>query len=148
MSGNDESSPSNAVLLTPYAQSLGIVVVSAASETYAPVLAIDFGSHIEGRPGHLHGGSISGLLETAGYAALQSKLAATGVDAHLKPINITVQFLRAGKPKRSFAQGRITKLGKRTANLTVEAWQDGSDNLIATAVLNVLIAGSRDTGGV
>ena len=146
MSPDDEGSPSNAVLLTPYAQSLG-VVVSAASKTGAPVLALDFGSHIEGRPGHLHGGSISGLLETAGYAALQAKLAAAGIEAQLKPINITVQFLRAGKPKRSFARGRITKLGKRTANLTVEAWQDAPDNPIATAVLNVLIAGTRDTGG-
>ncbi|HBK16827.1 MAG TPA: PaaI family thioesterase, partial [Erythrobacter sp.] len=34
----------------------------------------------------------------------------------------------------------ITKLGRRSANLTVEAWQDDRSRPIATAVMNVLMA--------
>ena len=42
--------------------------------------------------------------------------------------------------RASFACGRITKLGRRSANLTVEAWQDDRERPIATAVMNVLMA--------
>ncbi len=55
------------------------------------------------------------------------------------PINITVQFMRAGNEKRSFARARIVKLGRRTANLSVEAWQDDPLKPIASAVMNVMI---------
>ncbi len=62
-----------------------------------PVLTVDFGPMVEGRPQHFHGGATAGLLETAGYAALRTALLAAGRDPQLKPINITVQYLAAGK---------------------------------------------------
>ena len=98
---------------------------------------------MEGRPEHYHGGATGGLLETAGYAALRAELARSGREAMLKPINITVQYLSAGKSRESFARGRITKLGRRSANITVEAWQDDPARPIATAVMNVLMADSE-----
>ncbi len=123
--------------LTPYARSLGISL--AGEEDGAPVLTFDFGTMVEGRPGHLHGGAISGLLETAGYALLRAELTRSGRNHRLKPINITVQFLAAGKRRQTYAKGRITKLGRRNANITVEAWQDDRDRPIATAVMNILM---------
>ena len=84
--------------------------------------------------------STGGLLETAGYAVLRAELARQQRAAILKPINITVQYLAAGKSRTSYAAGRITKLGRRSANLTVEAWQDDRSRPIATAVMNVLMA--------
>ena len=128
--------------ITPYAKSLGISRHSI--EDGAPVLAIDFGPIVEGRPGALHGGAISGLLETAGYATLRARLDAEGRHPRFKPINITVQFLSTGKQKTSYAKGRITRLGRRSANLTVEAWQDDRDRPIATAVMNIMLT---DGGG-
>lgn len=124
--------------LTPYANSLGITV--HGQEDGAPVLAFDFGSEVEGRPGHLHGGSTSGLLETAGYTLLRHELTTRDRTHRLKPINITVQFLSAGKPQRTYAKARITKLGRRNANIVVEAWQDDRSRPIATAVMNILMA--------
>lgn len=126
------------VRLTPYANSLGIII--HAEEDGAPVLAFDFGSEVEGRPGHLHGGSTSGLLETAGYTLLRHELARRDRQHRLKPINITVQFLSAGKPQRTYAKARITKLGRRNANISVEAWQDDRSRPIATAIMNILMA--------
>lgn len=123
--------------LTPYARSLGIEIEGDADG--APLLYVDFARLVEGRPGHFHGGATSGLLETAGYAALRARLAQEGRTPLLKPINITVQFLSAGKPKRAYAQGRITRLGRRNANLTVEAWQDDRSRPIASAVMNILM---------
>ena len=128
---------SQARIITPYARSLGIEV--ERWEGGAPVMRVDFSDAVLGRPGALHGGAISGLLETAGYGILRAELARSGREAQLAPINITVQFLRAGSEKPSFACGRITKLGRRTANLSVEAWQDDPAKPIASAVMNVMI---------
>ncbi len=130
---------SEALLELPaYARSLGIVL-TGESEGEMPVLTVDFGPMVEGRPHHFHGGATAGLLENAGYAALRTALIAAGRDPQLKPINITVQYLAAGKSQASFAVGRITRLGRRNANVTVEAWQDDRSRPIATAVMNILM---------
>ena len=125
-------------VLTPYARSLGIEL--AEWEDDVPVMRVEFIEAVEGRPEHFHGGATGGLLETAGYAALRAELARLDREAVLKPINITVQYLAAGKSQASFAKGRVTKLGRRSANLTVEAWQDDRSRPIATAVMNVFMA--------
>jgi len=124
--------------LPAYARSLGIVL-TGESDGDMPVLTVDFGPMVEGRPQHFHGGATAGLLENAGYAALRTALIAAGRDPLLKPINITVQYLAAGKSRASFAAGRITRLGRRNANITVEAWQDDRARPIATAVMNILM---------
>ena len=124
--------------LPAYARSLG-VAITAETEGGMPVLTVDFGSNVEGRPGNFHGGATAGMLETAGYAALRTALLAAGRDPQLKPINITVQYLAVGKSKASFAVGRITRLGRRNANVAVEAWQDDRSRPIATAVMNILM---------
>jgi uncharacterized protein (TIGR00369 family) len=126
-----------AEVLTPYARALGIELVG--TEHGAPVLALDFATSIEGRPGVLHGGATSGLLETAAYAALRGELERAGRAPRLKPINVTVQFLLAGKVKRTYACGRIVRLGRRNANVAVEAWQDDRQRPIASAVMNILM---------
>tara|TARA_B100001765_G_C19389055_1_gene286993 strand:- start:34 stop:456 length:423 start_codon:yes stop_codon:yes gene_type:complete len=124
-------------LLSNYARSLGIEV--SGFEDGVPVLCVSGIDAIEGRPGHFHGGATSGLMETAAYAALRVALNDKGEDAELKPINITVQFLAAAKKAPLFAKARITKLGRRSANVTVEAWQDERDRPRASAVMNVMI---------
>ena len=134
--------PDSGEMLTPYARSLGIELAEEAGE--APVMRVSFVEAVEGRPEHYHGGATGGLLETAGYAALRAALAREGREAVLKPINITIQYLAAGKAQTSYAQGRVTKLGRRSANLTVEAWQDDRTRPIATAVMNVLMAQPDD----
>ena len=124
--------------LPAYASSLGIAL-TGEHDGGLPVLTVDFGPMVEGRPQHFHGGATAGLLENAGYAALRTALLAAGRDPLLKPINITVQYLAAGKSQASFAVGRITRLGRRNANITVEAWQNDRTRPIATAVMNILM---------
>jgi uncharacterized protein (TIGR00369 family) len=125
--------------LTPYAKALGIMHES--SDGGVPVLRVEFSDAVQGRPGALHGGAISGLLETAGYALLRDLLIQGNCAPAMKPINLTVQFLAAGKPRPTFAKARVVKLGRRTANLSVEAWQDDPARPIASAVMNVMIGG-------
>ena len=124
--------------LTPYARALGIVLDRMDGEL--PVLRVEFTDAVQGRPGALHGGAISGLLETAGYALLRGALSDVGRPVSMKPINLTVQFLASGKPRATFAKARVVKLGRRTANLSIEAWQDDPARPIASAVMNVMVA--------
>ncbi|MEM6909073.1 MAG: PaaI family thioesterase [Pseudomonadota bacterium] len=122
--------------LPAYAQSLGISVHGLDGEY--PVLTVAFGPTIEGRPGHFHGGATAGLLETAGYAALRRVLLREQRALTMKPINITMQYLAAGKQLQTYAIGRITRLGRRNANIAAEAWQSDRARPIATAVMNIL----------
>lgn len=124
--------------LTAYARSIGIIAAGQA-EGGAPLLSLEFKHELEGRPGAWHGGAIAGLLETAGYAALRAALAAQQRDPELKPINVTVQYLSTGRTRAAHARGRIVRLGRRNANLTVEAWQEDPGRPIASAVMNVLM---------
>lgn len=123
--------------LPAYAKALGITIHEV--EDSVPILKVDFGPNVEGRPQHYHGGATAGLLENAAYAALRVRLDEEGREARLKPVNITVQYLSAGKSRPSFAKGRITRIGRRNANVTVEAWQDDRSRPIASAVLNILM---------
>ena len=127
------------VRLTAYAHAMGIVIIENDSQG-APLLKLDFRDELEGRPGAWHGGAIAGLLETAGYAALHAELGAQRRDPLLKPINITVQYLSTGRRQTSYARARIVRLGRRNANLAVEAWQDDRARPIASAVMNILMA--------
>ncbi len=129
-------------VLPPYAEAMGIVIDQLEGTT--PILAMDFADHVQGRPGYLHGGAISGLLEMAGFAALRAHLDAEDSDRELKPINVSIQFLRGGKSQSTYAAGRIHRVGRRNGHVLVEAWQDDRENPIASAVMNILIAPAED----
>ena len=122
--------------LPPYAALLGLV--EEPGDT-APVYRMDFGQHVIGRPGFLHGGAIGGLLEMAAIGALKQALAIEG-EARIKPINLTVDYMRGGRDKPTFARGSVTRLGTRIANVEAVAWQDDPDRPIAAARINFLIA--------
>jgi uncharacterized protein (TIGR00369 family) len=119
--------------LPPYAHVLGITVEPGAE---APTLVMPFAEDVLGRPGFLHGGAIAGLLEMAAIAALDQALAADG-GGRIKPINVTVDFMRGGRDHPTRATGRVTRLGTRVANVEATATQDGKP--IAAARMNYLI---------
>jgi uncharacterized protein (TIGR00369 family) len=122
--------------LPPYAQLLGLTVEATADD--APVVTMPFGRHVLGRPGFLHGGAISGLMEIAAVAALRQALEAEG-GGRIKPINVTVDFMRGGRELETRAQGVVTRLGTRVANVDAFAWQDDHARPIARARMNYLI---------
>ncbi|MCX8474334.1 MAG: PaaI family thioesterase [Sphingomonas sp.] len=122
-------------MVIPYAQLLGLEV--EPGET-APTLVMPFAIDVVGRPGFLHGGAIGGLLEMAAVGALKQALAAEGA-VRVKPINLTVDYMRGGRDKPTRARGTVTRLGTRVANVEAVAWQDEPDRPIAAARMNYLI---------
>ena len=121
--------------LPPYAQLLEIAPVSDDDPT---LLTMPSAPTVLGRPGYLHGGAIGGLLEMAAIVALRHALAADG-GGQIKPINVTVDFMRGGREKPTFARGSVTRLGGRVANVEAIAWQDDPAKPIAAARMNYLI---------
>ncbi len=122
--------------LPPYAALLGAQLAYAADGT--PVMRMPFGEDVLGRPGFLQGGAISGLLEVAAIAALRHALEEEG-GGRIKPINVTVDFMRGGRDRDTLAAGIITRLGNRVANVEAVAWQDDRARPIAAARMNYLI---------
>lgn len=122
--------------MPPYAELLGLVVEQGGDG--APVLMMPFAIEVLGRPGFLHGGAISGLMEMAAIVALHQALEGEG-GGEIKPINVTVDFMRGGRDKETRSRGVVTRLGTRVANVEATAWQDDRARPIATARLNCLL---------
>lgn len=121
--------------LPPYAQKLGILF--AGDEAEPTLLRMPWGEQLLGRPGFLHGGAIAGLIE---FAAMTRLHAAFGDDRpSLKPISVTVDFMRGGRMIDTWALGRIVRLGGSIANLEAEAWQEDRSRPIAVGRMNLLI---------
>ena len=121
--------------LPPYADFLGLI--ETPGET-APLYLMPFTIGVTGRPGFLHGGALGGLLEMAAIGALKQALG--GADARIKPVNVTVDYMRGGRDKPTYARGTVTRLGNRIANVEAVAWQDEPERPIAAARMNYLIS--------
>jgi uncharacterized protein (TIGR00369 family) len=122
--------------LPPYA---GLLGATLQWEDGLPVLAMPFSHDVLGRPGFVQGGAITGLIEVAALAALRHQLAGEG-GGRVKPINVTIDFMRGGRERVTYAAGTVTRLGNRIANVEAIAWQEGRDKPIASARMNYLIA--------
>ena len=122
--------------LPPYAQLLKLRAETDA--TGAPLFIMPFHDDVIGRPVFLHGGAIAGLLEFAAFATLRQALG--DGKAQMKPINVTVDYMRGGQPLETYAAATIERLGARIANVEAQAWQKNRKTPIAAAQMNFLLA--------
>ncbi|MEM1159684.1 MAG: PaaI family thioesterase [Pseudomonadota bacterium] len=80
---------------------------------------------------------VSALLDTGGEPA--EALRRGAFPKVPKTIDITVDYLRSGRPRQTFARARVQKAGRRVVHLHVEAWQDTRDRPIAMLRGNFLM---------
>ena len=132
------SARSGAVAAVPYAETLG---AEFRIEDDQVTLAAPFRKSLIGspRPPRLHGGAVAGLMELAAIAQLIQALRDEERLPGIKPINVTVDYLRAGQPETTYAAARVVRLGRRVANMSVEAWQEDRSHPIAGAHMNVML---------
>jgi uncharacterized protein (TIGR00369 family) len=123
--------------LPPYAAALNMR--SDGLFEGSPLIIMPFDNRVQGRPGFMHGGAISGLLEMAAVAAITHALDERGDDARFKQVNVTVDFMRGGTMQESRAVGTITRMGRTMANVEARAWQDDPDKPMAMAYLHYLL---------
>jgi len=122
--------------LPPYARLLNLRIIS---QDEGDLVVMPFSNDVLGRPGFLHGGAIAGLLDYAAFTALAN--AVRGDHATMKPVTITVDYMRGGSETLgdTFAAAKIERLGKRIANIEAVAWQQDRSKPIAAARINFLI---------
>ena len=123
--------------LPPYAQ---LLQLRTEDHDGSLRFVMPFNDDVVGRPGFLHGGAIAGLLEFAAFTALSRAIADEAVA--MKPITVTVDYMRGGTPGDTYAEAVIERLGTRMANVEAFAWQGERARPIATARINFLLARS------
>lgn len=127
----------------PYAKWLGVSAVLVDGEMLGK---LTFTEPLIGNPviPALHGGTIGALIEST--AVFQLFWAAETVIIP-KTINLTVAYLRSGRPQDTFASASITKHGRRVVSVNVTVWQEDRARPIATGTVHVLITPYETKGG-
>lgn len=112
----------------PYARYLGVEAELRGDEL---TLCLPYKETLIGNPmlPALHGGVVGAFMEFAAVAQIAVAQRAVRLP---KTIDIGIDFLRSGRPTATFARARVTKLGRRIANVRVEAWQYERNDPIAT----------------
>ena len=118
----------------PYAR---LLKLRFESRDGAPVVVMPFHEDVIGRPGFLHGGAIAGLLEFAAFTTLFGRIDDDSVV--LKPVTVTVDYMRPGVERETYACATVERLGTSVANVEAFAWQEERDQPIASARLNFLL---------
>ncbi|KPF76435.1 hypothetical protein IP88_06770 [alpha proteobacterium AAP81b] len=122
--------------MVPYARLLDLSFDQSQGEAR---LLMPFAERLVGAPGRLHGGAIAGLLEIAGVAAVVRAMPEDEKLPRLRPVTVTVDYLRAGQTIDTYAAAEVTRLGRRVINVVSRAWQADRARPIASAHLNFLV---------
>ncbi|SHI19147.1 PaaI family thioesterase [Ferrimonas marina] len=84
----------------------------------------------------LHGGVIAGFMEMAATVQLMVMMQTTKVP---KIVDFSIDYLRAGYARESYCECKITRQGRRVANVSISSWQTNRKQPIATARAHFLI---------
>jgi uncharacterized protein (TIGR00369 family) len=104
----------------PYAQFLGVRMELHGDEMTA---VLPYAEHLVGNPmlPALHGGVIGAFMEMT--ALLQISIAES-LMRQPRPVDVSIDYLRSGRPVDTYARALIKRVGRRIANVQVEAWQE------------------------
>ena len=111
----------------PYARFLGVRMELHGDEMTG---VLPYAEHLIGNPTlpALHGGVIGAFMEMT--ALLQLSILES-LRRQPRPVDVTIDYLRSGRPQDTYARALIKKVGRRIANVQVEAWQEARGAPIA-----------------
>jgi len=117
------------IALIPYARLLGVECLRMGEDM---VFRLPANKDLIGNPTlpALHGGVIAGFMEQAGLLHL---LMFMGIPHMPKIIDFSIDYLRAGHYRDTYAQCQVWRQGRRVANVAITAWQSRQSEPIATA---------------
>ena len=121
---------------TPYVRFLGM---SAKIIDDGMIAVLPFAPHLVGAPALpvIHGGVLGAFMEMTAIAQLSVMQATPRLP---KTIDVTVEYLRSGRALTTWAKADVRKIGRRIANVHVEAWQDDPAQPIAALRGHFLMA--------
>ena len=111
----------------PYIRFLGMRAELAGDEMTG---ILPFAPHLIGNivlPA-LHGGVLGAFMEMTAICQLGVREPARRLP---RTIDVTIEYLRPGRALTTYARADVRKLGRRIANVHVEAWQDSRDAPVA-----------------
>ncbi|WP_282338377.1 MULTISPECIES: PaaI family thioesterase [Pseudomonas] len=117
------------IALIPYARLLGVECLRMGEDM---VFRLPANRDLIGNPTlpAIHGGVIAGFMEQAGLLHL---LMFMGIPHMPKIIDFSIDYLRAGHYRDTYAQCQVWRQGRRVANVAITAWQSRQSEPIATA---------------
>jgi uncharacterized protein (TIGR00369 family) len=112
----------------PYIGFLGMRAELAGDELTA---ILPFQPDLIGNAGipALHGGVLSAFME---MTALAQIAVVEAVGRTPKTVDLSLEYLRPGRPVATYARAELRKVGRRIANIHVDAWQDSRSELVAS----------------
>ena len=120
----------------PFFRFLGLSVTEATES--GVVTSMPFVDRHVGNPvqGNYHGGIIASFMEvTASLSVLDD-----WEDQRPKPINLTVDYLRPGRPGKTLhARATISRKGRRMASIETVAWQEDEAKPVAKGLFHFLL---------
>lgn len=119
----------------PYARFLGL---TSAMQDDELIVTMPFAGRLVGDPilPALHGGSTAAMLEFTAIAEIARVQPALRLP---RPINVSIAYLRSGKPLAVSATARVVRAGRRVAHVHATAWQAERDQPIATLTAHFLM---------
>lgn len=104
----------------PYVKFLGLRAELAGDEM---TVIMPASPHLIGNPmlPALHGGVLGAMMEVTAIAQL---MVAQPLVSQPKTIDVSIEYLRSGRPLTTYARAKLNKIGRRIANVHVEAWQE------------------------
>jgi uncharacterized protein (TIGR00369 family) len=104
---------------------------------------LPFSDRIIGNPmlPAIHGGVLGAFMEMTALAQLS---VAEPLKRQPRTIDISIEYLRSGRPLTTFARAKINKVGRRIANVHVEAWQEQRAAPIAALRGHFLLTAAED----
>lgn len=124
----------------PYARFIGMKAELAGDEMTA---ILPFSPDIVGNPmlPAIHGGVLGAFMEMTALAQLSI---AETLKRQPRTIDVSIEYLRSGRPLTTYARAQIKKVGRRIANVHVEAWQEQRAAPIAALRGHFLLTGAED----
>ncbi len=111
----------------PYAGYLGMGATLAGDEMTA---LLPFSPRLVGNTmiPALHGGILGAFMELTALLQLSIR---EPLRRQPRTIDITIEYLRPGRAVATFARADVRKVGRRIANVHVEAWQEARSSPVA-----------------
>ncbi|MGH6986931.1 MAG: PaaI family thioesterase [Caulobacteraceae bacterium] len=131
------------IAVIPYVKFLGMSVEFAGEELTG---VLPFSAHLIGntRLPALHGGVLGAFLEMTALAQL---MVLEPVRRQPRTIDVTIEYLRPGRPMSTWAKADVRKIGRRIANVHVEAWQDRRSAPVAALRGHFLLSPAAEPTG-
>lgn len=104
----------------PYAQFIGVRFEIFGDEMTA---ILPYAERNIGNPTlpALHGGLVGAFMEITALAQL---MIAEPQVRQPRTVDVSIDYLRSGRPITTYARAHINRVGRRMANVQVEAWQE------------------------